>query len=80
MCVYGGWGAGEVLKYENWYICATEGLKTGGMGSSPLLKIGGFQNRPTREKGVLELKITRKHIFENEHFFELHRSKNLWSL
>ena len=33
-----------------WYICAMEGLKIGGLLSCPLLKMGGFQNWPTREK------------------------------
>ena len=30
--------------------CSTEGLKIGGLGSGPLLKMGIFQNWPTREK------------------------------
>ena len=42
---------------------------------------GGFQNWPTRDKGVLELKITKKRIFFlKEDLFDLHRSKKKWSL
>ena len=46
-CVY-VWGVS--IKIWKWYICATEGLKIGGLG--PLLKMGegGFQNWPTHEK------------------------------
>ena len=44
--------------------CSTEGLKIGGLGSGSLLKMGIFQNWPTREKkGVLELKITKKKTY-----------------
>ena len=38
-----------VLNYESG-ILSTEGLKIGGLGSGPLLKMGIFQNWPTREK------------------------------
>ena len=44
------------------YMCHG-GFKNRGSGSGPLLKMGSFQNLPTREKRVLELKITKKHIF-----------------
>ena len=49
------------------YMCRPE-FENGGGGlkERPSLKMGGFQNRSTREtvkKGVLELKITKKHIF-----------------
>ena len=32
------------MPFQNpiWYICATEGLKIGGLGSGPLLKMGGL--------------------------------------
>ena len=64
------------------YMCHG-GFKIRGLGSGPLLKMGwgvGFQNWPTREKVVLELQITKKHVFFFfEDLFELHRSNN-WSL
>ena len=40
--------------------------------------MGAFRTGPPVKKGVLELKLTKKHIyisFEKEDFFELHRSK-----
>ena len=48
-----------------WYICATEGLKIGGLGSGPLLKMrgGAFRTGPHVKKGGWELKLTKKHIF-----------------
>ena len=48
----------------NWYIYAAQSLKMGGLGSGPLLKMGGFQSGHSREKqGILELKITNRRIF-----------------
>ena len=62
-CILSEWGPGEqfsIIKVVHIY-CAMEGLKIGGLGSGPLLKMGIFQNWPTcKNKGVLELKITKK--------------------
>ena len=44
------------------YMCHV-GFKNMGLDRDPLLKIGGFQNWPTRGKGVLELILTKKHTF-----------------
>ena len=47
------------------YMCHG-GFKNRALRERPLTKKwggGGFQNWPTRKKGVLELKITKKHIF-----------------
>ena len=82
----GGWGW-WVLKYKSgmchgWF----KNRKTGGLGNGPLLKMGAgsFQNWPTREKKkVLELKITKKHIyFFNMRIFSSYTGRKsgvLWS-
>ena len=61
---------------HNWYIYAAQGLKMGGLGSGPSLKMRGFQRGSSQEKQmVLELKITKKLLFFflNEGLFDLPR-------
>ena len=73
------------------YMCH-EGLKIWGLGCGPLLKIGreGVRTGPHVNKRVLELKITKKHIFlkgvsfratqvEKEESLEAANTKN-WGL
>ena len=59
-CVCVGGGDTQIW---NWYTCATQGLKLGGLGSGPLTESGGFQSGLSREKQrILELKITQKRV------------------
>ena len=44
------------------YMCYG-GLKIGGLESGPFWKWVAFRTGPHVKKGVLELKITKKHIF-----------------
>ena len=49
-CILRGWWPGKRYSTIKVVYCSTEGLKIGGLGNGPLLKMGIFQNWPTREK------------------------------
>ena len=56
VCVLGGCGGGEVLKYEIG-IYVSNRVYNGELGSGPSLKMWGFQSGHSREKeGILKLK------------------------
>ena len=63
------------------YICVTNGLKMWGLRSGPSLKMGGFRSGPAlKKRGILELRITKKHIFLKGGSFGGPRRLKEWGL
>ena len=62
--VYVSGGGGGGTQIWNWYICATQGLKMGGLGNGSSLKMRAFQSSHSQEKQDFGAKNKKeKYIF-----------------